>query len=567
MKKALLILMISILGIGLGGKAQTTYDFTSLSNGQTLYYKITSDTTPYTVEVTRQNFWYPYYSTYPTGDIIIADTISYNSNIYSVTSIGDYAFSECDSVTSVIIPNSLTSIGHSAFSHCESFTSITLPNSLTTIGGYAFSHCTSLTSLIIPNSVTLIKAGAFSTCSNLNSITLPNSIPYIGDFTFFKCSSLTSITIPNSVTTIGENAFFDCNNLTSVTLPNALTFIGTYAFMKCSSLTSIAIPNTVTSVGEGLFWDCTSLISINISNTLTSINHSTFIGCINLTSITIPNSVTSIKSFAFSSCTGLTSIISEAIIPPTLDSTAFQGVSRATHLYVPCLSLQSYQTAAFWSEFFNSNALIIPQYLSATICQGDTYTDYGQNITTPGTYHISLNCDSIILTLNVNQVTTPTNLAVENGQNYLELSWQSDAEYYIIYRDNDSITTTTTTLYRDTNVFDGVTYSYRVKVIDGECEAESIEIYKEFLDLYDLIKTNDISITLYPNPTINNKSTLELEGIRKATDVFVYDITGRKVKTYKIIPSQSKLDIDLTGFAKGIYQVKVLDQTKKLIVN
>ena len=102
----------------------------------------------------------------------------------SVTSIGEYTFAYCDSLTSVTIPDSVTSIGDRAFDSCYSLTSVTIPDSVTSIGDSAFSGCTSLTSVTIPDSVTSIGGGAFSNCTSLTSVTIPDSVTSIGDSAF-----------------------------------------------------------------------------------------------------------------------------------------------------------------------------------------------------------------------------------------------------------------------------------------------------------------------------------------------------------------------------------------------
>ena len=109
--------------------------------------------------------------------ITIPQNVTYNATEYSVTSIGEWAFSKCSSLTSITIPNSVTSIGYSAFANCYSLTSITIPNSETSIGEHAFYICTSLTSITIGNNVTSIGEGAFYDCKSLTSITCLGSTP------------------------------------------------------------------------------------------------------------------------------------------------------------------------------------------------------------------------------------------------------------------------------------------------------------------------------------------------------------------------------------------------------
>lgn len=84
------------------------------------------------------------------------------------------------------------------------------------IGKYAFRDCKSLTSVIIPSSVTEIREYAFSVCISLKNVNIPSSVTEIGCGAFGGCSSLTSVNIPSSVTSIGKYAFFYCSGLKSI---------------------------------------------------------------------------------------------------------------------------------------------------------------------------------------------------------------------------------------------------------------------------------------------------------------------------------------------------------------
>ena len=267
----------------------------------------------------------------------------------SFTSIGDYAFSGCSSLASIVIPAGVTSIGEYAFWGCSSLASVTFGegSQLATIGEYAFLNCSSLASIVIPAGVTSIGEYTFSGCSSLASVTFGegSQLATIGEYAFAGCNSLASITIPDSVTSIGDRAFDDCSSLASITIPDSVTSIGVFVFSGCSSLASITIPAGVTSIGYSAFNNCDNLTSVYylgdiagwcgisgldeimsngpalyingakvegelvIPDGVETIPDHAFDGQTGITSIVIPNSVTSIGNRAFSYCSGLTSIV------------------------------------------------------------------------------------------------------------------------------------------------------------------------------------------------------------------------------------------------------------------
>ena len=212
----------------------TLFCYSLLSFGQDftdngINYTITSATT---VKVGTNNV---------IGVANIPSTVNYNSNTYSVTSIGAFSFAIYQGLTAITIPNSVTTIEDYAFLNCVNLTTVTLPNSLISIGANAFNTCTSLISIELPNSITNIGNTAFYNCNSLTSLTLSNSLVSIGEETFSFCSNLNSVIIPNSVNSIGVAAFKNCYNLNSVSITNSITNIGDDAFSNCYALTSFTV--------------------------------------------------------------------------------------------------------------------------------------------------------------------------------------------------------------------------------------------------------------------------------------------------------------------------------------
>ena len=206
----------------------------------------------------------------------IPSTIVVSSNTYNVTSIGDNAFRDCATLTSITIPNSVTTFGTFAFRNCTSLTSVSIPNSVTTFGTNIFNGCTALASVMLPTNLLEIPIGCFTGCASLSAISIPNSVTSIQRFAFGGCTSLSSISIPNSVTTITSYSFNGCNSLSSIYIPNSVTTIEDYAFRSCSILSYISIPNFVTSIGIEAFFSCNGLSSISIPNSVTSIGNNAF---------------------------------------------------------------------------------------------------------------------------------------------------------------------------------------------------------------------------------------------------------------------------------------------------
>ena len=300
----------------------------------------------------------------------------------TVTAIGYNAFTDCETLESITLPQNITSIGSSAFKNCAALKSINIPDNVTKIKDYTFYECQSLTNITIPSKVESIEGSSFRNCTALTSINIPDSVESIGLGAFAGCTSLKSIELPDNLESIRNSAFLDCNSLESVVIPAGVTSVGDQTFAGCTALTSIVIPYSVTNIGADTFLDCTSLkavfakeglylgsasipagtakitykkdsnnnvtitnvdagnqTSIVIPETLDggkvrTIGANAFEDCDTFTSITLPQSLTSIGMLAFHQCTALKSINIPQNVTNIGDS-AFKECKSLTSISIP----------------------------------------------------------------------------------------------------------------------------------------------------------------------------------------------------------------------------------------
>ena len=191
---------------------------------------------------------------------------------YEVTQIGNGAFYECQTITTLFIHDKVTNVHEEAICGCFGLTDITVDqnnNDYKDIDGNLYSKDGKTlvryvsgkkeTSFIIPDNVECIGRSAFGECRNLMSVWIPNSVMTIDDFAFLSCINLTNVKISDRVKIIGEDAFRNCYSLKNIEIPNSVTSIGDRAFYCCINLEHVTIPDGAINMGDDVFIYCEKL--------------------------------------------------------------------------------------------------------------------------------------------------------------------------------------------------------------------------------------------------------------------------------------------------------------------
>lgn len=346
------------------------------------------------------------------GAVVIPNT----TNGLPVTSIGDAAFFEITTLTSVTVGTNVASIADQAFSY-SSMTSIALPASVTNIAFDALHNCNYLTNITVATNnpdfssaagvlfnqdqTTLIgypegKAGSYA---------VPDSVTNIGTYAFFDSSNLTSVAISTNVSSIQIYAFYDAPGLAAITVnTNNLSYssVAGVLFDKNqdtliqypigNTATSYTMPETVTNIGMEAFFSCPNLVNVTIGTNVAIIGGAAFEYCTALAGITLPNGVAVISGGAFAECAGLTNI------------TIGTGVANIQYqAFLGCPSVIAIAVAAGNPAFSSVNGVLFNKNQTTLVLYpaGTSATSYAipDSVTNIGAYAFmdSYNLSSITL--------------------------------------------------------------------------------------------------------------------------------------------------------------------------
>ena len=383
------------------------------------------------------------------GDVVVPATLDGKT----VLEIGENAFSNNDSLTSITLPEGLKRIGRAAFQQCRSLNRVTFPESLEGIDEWAFGICSSLTSISLPKNVSFIGGNPFNQCSSLTSISvsplnpnyqvvggllvdksgktviacpggavsaiIPEGITAIGDQAFAGCYHLTNINLPESVASIGSMAFIH-TGLTSINIPKKVSAIARWSFGHCGDLVSITVAHdnsSYTSI-DGLLFDKdgTSLIacpagktSVLLPTSVTDIGSSAFYGCDKLMVINLPENVKSIADQGFAYCRNLTNIVLPEGVTE-IGNYAFQGCNVLAKVVIPA-SVAEIGTGIFSESPLGTIYGVYGSY-AETYATTNNIPFVGSGVPTASLQSIAITTSATKLTYHVGEALELTGLVV-----------------------------------------------------------------------------------------------------------------------------------------------------------
>lgn len=519
-----------------------------------------------------------------------------------MTYIGESAFGQCSSLTSVIIGSGVLSIGGSAFSNTNLKKTIWLTNTPPT--GYKNATGTAnyvsndqfgisnqvvykyLSSNFVVDGIRYVPVSPSDRTCDAIDCTYDASVENIniGETVTNKGVTLTVMKV-NPYTCynnkhikdlklglsgeIGNYAFYGCGNMETAELGQNIPSIGGYAFCNCSKLKSIVIPDAVTSLGANTFQNCSAMTSVKIGNGIETINGYTFADCSSLPTITIPKAVTRLDDFVFWGCTSLAMIIiADSKSTLTLGSNKKDYNDYGYPLFSSCpLDYVyigrdiSYHTSSDYgySPFYRNTSLRAVKITDkeTEISENEFYgctnlqqVEIGDGVTTIGNWAFS-GCSSLKYFAFGSQLITISQNAFSDCAALIEISSKAKTPPECGNQALDDINKWECRLFVPEGCYDIYKSAEQWKefffIEEGESSINDIPSYKEM----------DIQIQC-------NGSLLTIIGADVGTTIRVFDIEGRPVSTIKASAETTTINTSLQIGDIGI--VKIGDKVVKVMM-
>ncbi|MCD8158820.1 MAG: leucine-rich repeat domain-containing protein [Clostridiales bacterium] len=295
------------------------------------------------------------------SSVTLPASVTYNGTTYKIRTVGSKAFEGNTSIKTLIIPDGITSIGNCAFKNCTSLSSITIKGDIVDCDWYSTSGH------VCGNYSVFYNAGA-----NAESLTVnfESGVTYVPAYLFaVSCSKsdgyyahVTTVNFSDTVTEIGDSAFYCCFDLTTVNMSTGLATIDSYAFYNCTSLSKLGWGSNLTTIDSYAFANDTSLKTLVLPSKLKYINSHAFEDCSNVESIVFPSSTTSLGNCSFKNCTALSSITING------DITDCDWYSTNGHVYGNySIFYNAGANTQSLTVTFGSGVTYVPSYLFATV--------------------------------------------------------------------------------------------------------------------------------------------------------------------------------------------------------
>ena len=630
-KKFLLVCLVSMASIETW--ANDVYDFQESSyNGtiQEICYKITSNTEPYTVEVThfQDTKVYQYY-----GDVWVPSKVLHNGITYTVTSIGEDAFRNCESLETVTLPATITFIDDDAFKYqsllwitCDYDDINIYAKTPPVLGTNVFSGEFDAT-VHIPKGLmeTYMRSPHWSSwrkidiVADLEWVDLENDeieqlcvdnfdanhngVMEIEEFeavtdlgSIFKGAGFTDFDFLKyftGLTSIDAGAFSGCTNMTRITIPKSVSSIDADAFSDCKALETISVDPENTKLDSRN--DCNAVIEkaynrlvLGCKNTVIpddvkAIGKYAFYGRQGLKEVSLPNTVTSIETFAFAMCTDLTAVTLGDNVK-IISGSAFHGCSKLSKINIPdgMLAVSDYAFTGCTSLPVIDGVRYADTYLVEAIDKDvDAYRiKTGTRWIGPSAFYYCTNAKEIIIPASVTEIHANSFIGCKSLTDLYVFATKPPMLYDKVFN-----TCSTTTLH----IPSGTTATYKVK--DGWKEFTLIEENSviNFADTgiksscvdestgWDTDGDGEISyeeaaaVTYIGKFFTNNTTALEFDELKYFISLETIDTEAfsgcTQLKSISLPSSVVSIGADAFGDCKALTQVNITDLTAWLNID